>query len=111
MEAALEARQLRGERIPQLVGMSVGANLLSGELAQTLVEHARLLGEPKALAEKLTVDEELAARMAPLLSSVVLSLAREVSLTCSERAGAWLAAAHQAEGRAGALEEKTSEGR
>jgi hypothetical protein len=110
VEAALEARQLRVERIPQLVGMSAGAKLPSDELAQTLLERAKILADPKALAEKLTVDEALAARMAPLLSSVVLALARDVSLTCRERAGAWLAAAHQAEGRAGALEE-TSEGR
>lgn len=110
MEAAVEARQLRVERIPQLVGMSVGAKMLSNELARVLVERAQHLSQSKDLVDKLSIDEALAVRVAPLLSSMVLDLAREVSLTCNGRADEWIAAAHQAEGRAGALEE-TSEGR
>ncbi|HVW29216.1 MAG TPA: hypothetical protein VHC69_27810 [Polyangiaceae bacterium] len=108
MEAALEAQRLRGERIPQLVGMSVAARMLSAELARLLLEDAQRLADPKQFAEDLALDEAVAVQLAPLLAKVHVGLARNVSRLCTERADEWLAAAHQAEGRAGALEESSA---
>jgi streptomycin 6-kinase len=108
MEAALEARRLRGERIPQLVGMSVAARMLAAELARLLLEDAQRMTDAQQMAADLGLDDALAAEVAPLLAKVHIGLAENVSRLCAERAEGWLAAAYQAEGRAGALEESSA---
>lgn len=108
MDAALEARLLRGERIPQLVGMSVAARMLGAELARLLLEDAQRMADPAELAADLALDAETAAQVAPLFAKIHMGLAQNVSRLCAERADGWVAAAYQAEGRAGALEESSA---
>jgi hypothetical protein len=102
---AAEARALRGERIPQLVGMSAAARILAGELPSIIAGDAKQVPHAKALAEQLGVDEETAGRIRALVVAAHLVLARRMSSLCAERADEWLAAAHRADGRAEALAE------
>jgi len=105
MESALEARLLRGERIPQLVGMSVAAKVLAAELSRALLEEAKQLCNVEQLQENLQIDGSTAERLAPLLAACQVTIAQNVAQRCMERADTWLATAHRAEGRATALEE------
>lgn len=105
---AAEARALRGERIPQLVGMAAAARILAGELPSIIAGDAKQVPDAKALAEQLGVDEETAGRIRALVIAVHLALARRTSGLCVERADEWLAAAHRAEGRAEALAEEAA---
>ncbi len=107
MESALEARLLRGERIPQLVGMSVAAKVLAAELSRSLLEEAKQLCDVEQLQEHLQIDGATAERLAPLLAACQVTVAQNVAHQCMERAESWLATAHRAEGRATALEETT----
>jgi len=100
-----EARALRAERIPQLVGMAAAARILAGELPSIIARDAKQVPDAKSLAADLGVDEETAGRIRALVIAAHLVLARRTSSLCVERADEWLAAAHRAEGRADVLEE------
>lgn len=109
MDAALEARQLRGERIPQLVGMSVGAKILAAELSRAVIEETKQLCDSAWLAEHLQIDAAMVERLAPLIAACQIAVAQRVARRCTERAEEWLATAYRAEGRADALEEASKE--
>ena len=69
---AAEARVLRLERVPQLVGMSVAARLLGAELSRQLAMDARAALDPPALREQLGCDEATAKVVAASLAAWVL---------------------------------------
>ncbi len=100
-----EARRLRGERIPHLVGMAVSARLLARDLSQDLASHAAELTDVQALQKILGCDEETAQALAPAMVGWVLERARSIAARCESHASHWMAEAHRAEGRAQTLEE------
>ena len=104
-DRAAEARDLRAQRIPQLVGMAAAARVLAGELPSVIATDAKQIPDAKTIAAELGVGEETAARVRALVIAAHLALARRTSGICGERADEWLAAAHRAEGRAEALDE------
>lgn len=106
MDVSLEARALRRERIPQLVGMSVAARILAGDVAAAIAGAAKELDETKEFAEQIGFDEMTAARLRTLMAAWHAALALRIGRLCVERSEAWLSDAHRAEGRAGALEER-----
>lgn len=100
-----EARVLRLERVPQLVGMSVAARLLGAELSRQLAADARAALDVSALREHLECDEATAQKLAGPLAAWLLDRARGIVAVCEARAEEWIGQAHRAEGRAEALEE------
>lgn len=108
---ATEARVLRGERVPQLVGMSVAARLLGAELSRQLAADARAALDAAALQEQLGCDEVTAKMLAASLAAWILDRARGIVARCEARADEWLGQAHRVEGRAEVLEELLGRGR
>lgn len=102
---AAEARVLRAERVPQLVGMSVAARLLGAELSRQLAAEARAALDSAALQEHLGCDEATAQALAASLAAWLLERARVVAARCEARAEEWVGQAHRVEGRAEAIEE------
>jgi hypothetical protein len=102
---AAEARVLRLERVPQLVGMSVAARLLGAELSRQLAMDARAALDAPALREQLGCDEATAKVVAASLAAWILDRARGIAARCEARAEDWIGHAHRVEGRAEVLEE------
>jgi hypothetical protein len=102
---AAEARVLRLERVPQLVGMSVAARLLGAELSRQLAMDARAALDAAALREQLGCDEATAKVVAASLAAWILDRARGLAARCEARAEEWIGQAHRVEGRAEVLEE------
>jgi hypothetical protein len=102
---AAEARVLRLERVPQLVGMSVAARLLGAELSRQLAMDARAALDAAALREQLGCDEATAKVVAASLAAWILDRARGIAARCEARAEEWIGQAHRVEGRAEVLEE------
>ncbi len=107
---AAEARVLRAERVPQLVGMSVAARLLGAELSRQLAADARAALDCAALQEHLGCDEATAQALAAPLAAWLLERARVIAARCEARAEEWLGQAHRVEGRADAIEELLGRG-
>lgn len=102
--AAGEASRLRGERIPQLVGMAVAARLLARDLARELAAGARELADGRIIQEHAGCDEATARKVSAALSGWLLGRAARIGVRCEEHATRWIVEAHRAEGRAEAIE-------
>ena len=105
MDLRQQAQELRTARIPQLVGMSIGARLVGADLSHLLASELRELADPKIVAERFGCDAQVAETLTPAISGQLAALERRVRHLCSELAEAWRADAYRAEGRAEALEE------
>ena len=108
--AADEASRLRGERIPQLVGMAVAARVLARDVARELADGARELADGRVIQEHVGCDEATARKVSAALSSWLLDRAGRVAARCDEHATRWIAEAHRAEGCAEAIEGHASQG-
>jgi uncharacterized protein YbjQ (UPF0145 family) len=105
-----EASRLRGERIPQLVGMAVAARVLARDLARELAAGARELADGRVIQEHAGCDEATARKVSAALSGWLLERAARIAARCEERATRWIAEAHRAEGHAEAIEGRSSQG-
>ena len=108
--AADEASRLRGERIPQLVGMAVAARVLARDVGRELAAGARELTDGRIVQEHAGCDEATARRVSAALSSWLLDRAACFAARCEDHALRWIDEAHRAEGRAEAIEGRASQG-
>lgn len=102
--AADEASRLRGERIPQLVGMAVAARLLGLEVVRELAAGARELADGRVLLDHAGCDEATAKKVSAAMSGWLLEHAARIAARCDDHAARWLAEARRAEGRAESIE-------
>ena len=102
--AADEASRLRGERIPQLVGMAVAARLLGREVARELAIGARELADGRVLLDHTGCDEATAKKVSAAVSGWLLERAARIASRCEDHAARWIAEARRAEDQADAIE-------
>ena len=107
---AEEVRRLRGERIPQLVGMAVAARVLARDLARELAAGARELADGRVIQDYLRCDEATARKVSAALMGWLVDRVGRVAARCDEHAGRWIAEAHRAEGRAETIEDSAARG-
>jgi len=105
-----EARRLRDERIPQLVGMAVAARVLARDLARELAAGALELADGRVVQACTSCDEATARKVSAAVSGWLLDRAARIAARWAVHATRWIAEAHRVEGRAEAIESRAHRG-